>query len=110
MFRSEHPFIPCMSSLKVRIEQDRLERIAYVLKCMAHPLRLSIIDLLDQQERLSVTQLQEVLQIEQSLLSHHLTNMRDKSILGTQREGKNIYYFLLNQEDTMACLNNCKVL
>ncbi|MDX5480239.1 MAG: metalloregulator ArsR/SmtB family transcription factor [Hymenobacteraceae bacterium] len=89
-----------MSTLKVRIERKKLERAAYVLKCVAHPVRISIIDLLDQRERLTVSQIQEVLGIEQSLLSHHLTNMRDKGIVSTQREGKNIYYYLTDSSIT----------
>ncbi|GAA4430298.1 metalloregulator ArsR/SmtB family transcription factor [Pontibacter saemangeumensis] len=99
-----------MSSLKVRVEQKKLERAAYVLKCMAHPMRLGIIDLLEQRERLTVSQLQEVLKIEQSLLSHHLTNMRDKGILGTHREGKNIYYFLADKSisNIIACIQGSK--
>ena len=99
-----------MSSLRVRVEEKKLERAAYILKCMAHPMRLGIIDLLEQRERLSVSQLQEVLQIEQSLLSHHLTNMRDKGILGTRREGKNIFYFLADASisNIISCIQGSK--
>ncbi|TXK48738.1 winged helix-turn-helix transcriptional regulator [Pontibacter qinzhouensis] len=85
-----------MSTIKVRVDQKRLERAAYVLKCVAHPVRISIIDLLEQKQRLSVSELQEALKIEQSLLSHHLINMRDKGVLQTQREGKHVYYSLLD--------------
>ncbi len=84
----------CMDNLRVRIDKKKLEKAAYVLKCLAHPMRISIIDLLEQRNRLTVTQLQEVLKIEQSLLSHHLINMRDKGIVSTHREGKYIYYSL----------------
>lgn len=83
-----------MDNLKVRLDKKKLEKAAYVLKCLAHPVRISIIDLLEQRDRLTVTQLQQVLKIEQSLLSHHLINMRDKGIVNTHREGKNIYYSL----------------
>ena len=86
-----------MSSIKVRVEQKKLERAAYVLKCVAHPVRISVIDLLEQKQRLSVSELQEALNIEQSLLSHHLINMRDKGVLETQREGKHIYYSLIDK-------------
>lgn len=100
-----------MSTLKVRVDKKRLERAAYVLKCVAHPVRISIIDLLEQSERLTVSQLQEALKIEQSLLSHHLTNMRDKGILLTQREGKNVYYSLPDPTITniIECINNCRI-
>ncbi|WP_242927409.1 ArsR/SmtB family transcription factor [Pontibacter vulgaris] len=100
-----------VSSLEVRIEKKKLERAAYVLKCVAHPVRISIIDLLEQRTRLTVSELQEVLKIEQSLLSHHLTNMRDKGVVNTQREGKNVYYFLTDVSITniIDCINGCKV-
>lgn len=99
-----------MSSLKVRVDQKKLERAAYVLKCVAHPIRIGIIDLLEQRERLTVSEMQEVLQVEQSLLSHHLTNMRDKGVVETKREGKNMYYSLTDHTITniIACINGCR--
>lgn len=89
-----------MDNLKVRVDREKLERAAYMLKCVAHPMRISIIDLLEQRNRLTVSQMQEVLKIEQSLLSHHLINMRDKGIVETHREGKHIYYFLTDTNIT----------
>ncbi|MBD1397074.1 winged helix-turn-helix transcriptional regulator [Pontibacter sp. JH31] len=99
-----------MTDLKVRVDKKKLERTAYVLKCVAHPVRISIIDLLEQEAQLTVSQLQEVLQIEQSLLSHHLTNMRDKGIVETRRQGKNVFYFLTDTtiSDIIACIKGCK--
>lgn len=100
-----------MSSLKVRLDKKRLERAAYVLKSVAHPVRISIIDLLQQKERLTVSELQEILQIEQSLLSHHLTNMRDKGVVDTKREGKNVFYFLTDSSITsiIDSINTCRI-
>lgn len=101
-----------MDNLKVRLDKKKLERAANVLKCVAHPMRISIIDLLEQRKRLTVTQLQQVLEIEQSLLSHHLINMRDKGILNTHREGKNIYYSLADTSltDIIDLINKGKAL
>lgn len=99
-----------MSELRVRLGKKKLEKTAYVLKCVAHPVRISIIDLLEQEAQLSVSQLQEVLQIEQSLLSHHLTNMRDKGIVETRRQGKNVFYFLADSSIShiIDCIKGCK--
>ncbi|WP_242916941.1 ArsR/SmtB family transcription factor [Pontibacter liquoris] len=99
-----------MSTLKVRLEKKQLEQVSYVLKCVAHPVRISIIDLLEQRQRLTVTELQEVLGIEQSLLSHHLTNLRDKGVVDTQREGKNMYYYLTDSKITtiISCIKDFK--
>ncbi|MER2997857.1 ArsR/SmtB family transcription factor [Pontibacter populi] len=99
-----------MNSLQIRLDKKKLERAAYVLKSVAHPIRISIIDLLEQRDRLSVTELQEALHIEQSLLSHHLTNMRDKGVLDTKREGKNVYYSLTDTtiSHIIECINGCR--
>ncbi|WP_299702110.1 metalloregulator ArsR/SmtB family transcription factor [uncultured Pontibacter sp.] len=99
-----------MTDLKVRVDKKKLEKTAYVLKCVAHPVRISIIDLLEQQEQLTVSQLQEVLQIEQSLLSHHLTNMRDKGIVETRRQGKHVLYSLTDSSisSIIDCIKGCK--
>lgn len=93
-----------------RIDAERLERAAYILKAVAHPQRIAIIDLLDQYERMNVSDLQEKLQIEQALLSHHLNTMRDKGILKAEREGKFIYYSLIDTTiiNIVHCINNCK--
>lgn len=100
-----------MSTIKVRLDKKKLERAAYVLKCVAHPVRLSIIDLLEQTDRMTVSEIQQVLDIEQSLLSHHLTNMRDKGVVDTQREGKRVFYFLTDSTITeiIGCINSCRV-
>ena len=49
-----------------RIEQERIERAAEVLKTVAHPLRLRIVELLEAGER-SVTELKELLGVTQPL-------------------------------------------
>ena len=100
----------CMTDLKVRVDKKKLERTAYVLKCVAHPVRISIIDLLEQKDQLTVGQIQEVLQIEQSLLSHHLTNMRDKGLVETRRQGKHVFYFLTDSciSSIIDCIQGCK--
>jgi len=96
------------TKFKTRINSEKLERAAYVLKAVAHPTRINIIDLLDQQKELSVTKISEFLDCEQSLLSHHLTNMRDKGILTVRRDGKNMFYSLSDKSITkiISCIND----
>jgi DNA-binding transcriptional ArsR family regulator len=50
-----------------------------------------------------------VLGCEQSLLSHHLINMKLKGILSSQKEGQNVYYSLKEREVTklITCVENC---
>lgn len=90
-------------------EAEKLERIAYILKTVAHPLRLGIIHLLEQHPRLSVTQICQKLDAEQSLVSHHLQNMRLKGLLSSKKDGRKVLYTLKERDISLIieCLENC---
>jgi DNA-binding transcriptional ArsR family regulator len=89
---------------------EKLERIAYILKTIAHPMRLGIIHLLEQHPRLSVSEICEKLGSEQSLTSHHLQNMRLKGILSVKKEGRSMLYSLKERDVSLIieCLENCQ--
>ncbi|MFZ4559523.1 MAG: ArsR/SmtB family transcription factor [Saprospiraceae bacterium] len=92
------------------VNAEKLERIASILKTVAHPLRLGIVHLLEQHPQLSVSQICERLDSEQSLTSHHLQTMRLKGILSVQREGRSMMYSLKERELSMIieCLEHCQ--
>lgn len=91
------------------INIEHLENIATMLKAIAHPMRISILSHLEGGKKLSVTEIHELLTIDQSSASHHLGIMKDKGILTSKREGKNIYYCLKNENFSklIDCLSNC---
>ncbi len=93
------------------LDKSKLSKAAYILKTVAHPTRLAIVEILSKFERLSVTEISQVVVCEQSLLSHHLINMKLKGILLAEREGQNIYYSLKIKEVSklMACIENCEL-
>ena len=88
---------------------DRLEMTANMLKAMAHPMRIAILKHLEDGKKLTVTEIHELLGIEQSTTSHHLGILKDKGVLCSKREGKNTFYYL--KHDTLSqiidCLNRC---
>ncbi len=88
----------------------RLEKAAYILKAVAHPMRLAVIELLSVNEKMGVTEICEALKCEQSLMSHHLINMKLRGILGSAKEGLNVHYFLKQKAVTqlVACIENCE--
>ncbi|MBC3786984.1 ArsR/SmtB family transcription factor [Spirosoma utsteinense] len=94
-----------MTTNNVMIDEKRLDKTAYVLKAVAHPLRIKIIQMLNENTELNVSSIYKNLNAEQSLISHHLINMRDKGILDIRRSGKNIYYFLV--DDAVANIIQC---
>ncbi len=89
---------------------EHIEKVAFILKTVAHPLRLSVVDLLGRKEKLSVNEICEQLQTEQSLTSHHLNIMKMNGIITGKREGKNVYYQLKEKDvlKVINCLENCE--
>ena len=83
-----------LSTLDERIGSERLVRASELLKVAAHPQRLAILDLLGNKRRLCVSEITELLGLEQAIISQHLTLMRDRGLLGVEREGKYSYYHL----------------
>lgn len=82
------------TTLDERIGTEKLMRASELLKVAAHPQRLAILDLLGGKKRMCVSDLVQVLGIEQAILSQHLTLMRDKGLLGVEKEGKYSFYHL----------------
>lgn len=64
-----------------------------LLKALSHPKRLEILHLLRDDE-LSVTEIQEMLDLPQANLSQHLMVLRVAAVVNTRRDGKQIYYSL----------------
>ncbi len=93
----------------IKINKEKFEKAAYILKAVAHPTRLAIIQLLDAQENLMVNEICETLECEQSLISHHLINMKLRGILQSHKDGLNVYYSLKEREITnlLTCIENC---
>ena len=81
----------------LKIDQARIERAAAVLKAVAHPLRLRIVELLESGEK-SVNELKDLLGVTQPLTSQHLSQMRMRGVLGSRREGSLVYYSIANPD------------
>lgn len=95
---------------EIKSNKEKYEKAAYILKAVAHPTRLAIIQLLDIEENLTVNEICETLNCEQSLISHHLINMKLRGILKSHKDGLNVYYSLKQREITklLSCIENCE--
>lgn len=69
-----------------------LKKAALVLRALNHKLRQQMVKLLDENERMTVTEIYVRLRLEQSVASQHLAILRRAGIVSTQRDGKFIYY------------------
>jgi len=80
------------------IQPEKLEMGASMLRAMAHPMRIAIIELLTTTKRLSVTEIYEKLGIGQANASHHLNMLKNRGVLESKREGKKIFYSLKHEK------------
>ncbi|MED3315817.1 MULTISPECIES: ArsR/SmtB family transcription factor [Bacillus] len=66
-----------------------------VLKVMAHPVRLQIVNELMKHQMCNVTQLTEILKLPQSTVSQHLSKLRG-TVLRAERKGLEMHYYIDN--------------
>jgi DNA-binding transcriptional ArsR family regulator len=88
---------------------EQLEKAATMLKAIAHPMRIAILNFLDGGKKMTVTEIHELLNIEQSTTSHHLGILKDKGVLTSHRDGKNTFYSLKhdNLANIVECIGKC---
>lgn len=91
------------------LHDEVLDRASNMLKAIAHPMRLAILSYLKNQKELTVSEIHELLQIEQSTTSHHLGILKDKGVLNSRRDGKNTYYSLKHEGlgSIVDCMSSC---
>ncbi|PEB51457.1 transcriptional regulator [Bacillus pseudomycoides] len=80
-----------------------------ILKVMAHPVRLQIVNELKSRKTCNVSQLTEILDIPQSTVSQHLSKMKGK-VLRSERKGLEMYYYINNTKASeivgiLGCVN-----
>jgi ArsR family transcriptional regulator len=89
---------------------------ARFLRCIGEPTRLQILNLLSRGER-CVGELTNVLNKEQSLISHHLKSLKECNIVKERQEAQKVYYkltdarlarLIIDSEALMQELSLCK--
>lgn len=76
------------------LDYGELRKAALVLRAVNHKLRQRMIDLLEENQQMTVTDIYIKLRLEQSVASQHLAILRKAGVVKTERQGKYIYYSL----------------
>src|SRR6476620_11747054 len=76
----------------LKINYHNLKKAALVLRALNHKLRQQILNLIETEKKITVTEIYVRLRLEQSVASQHLAILRRAGIVSTQRDGKFIYY------------------
>jgi len=78
----------------IQLDYAELRKAVLVLRAINHKLRQRIIYLLEEHDKMTVTDIYIKLRLEQSVASQHLAILRRSGVVATDRSGKFIYYSL----------------
>lgn len=81
-----------MSTIKV--DYYNVKKAALILRALNHKLRQQLIKLIEEEKKITVTEIYVRLKLEQSVASQHLAILRKAGIVTTQRDGKFIFYII----------------
>lgn len=100
------------TALKCAMENLSSEAVgnaAEMLRTLAHPMRLRIVDLLNTAGELPVCGITEYLEITQAATSQHLNHMRRIGLIQSERRGKEVWYSIADQRPIalLNCICNC---
>lgn len=88
----------------IQLDYAELRKAVLVLRAINHKLRQRIIDLLEENESMTVTDIYIKLRLEQSVASQHLAILRRAGVVNTERQGKFINYSL--NKERLAQISN----
>jgi DNA-binding transcriptional ArsR family regulator len=78
----------------LKVDLNHSKKAAMILRALNHKLRQQILKLIDEQQKMTVTEIYVKLRLEQSVASQHLAILRRAGIVVTVREGKFIFYMV----------------
>ena len=81
---------------KGRVNQlsTRVQDFTSILQLLGNSVRMNIMILLNDEERLCVCDLSEILDMTIPAVSQHLKKLRNTELVDTEREGNPIYYYI----------------
>ena len=79
---------------EIKLDFDVLRKAVLTLRAINHPLRRRVLELLEENKTMTVTEIYIKLRLEQSVASQHLAILRRANVLKANRDGKFIHYSL----------------
>ncbi len=76
----------------INVDYHALKKAAMVLRALNHKLRQQLLTLIEEEKKITVTEIYVRLRLEQSVASQHLAILRKAGIVNTERDGKFIFY------------------
>ena len=91
------------------LSAEAIGSAAEMLRTLAHPMRLRIIDLLNSADELPVSGITEYLGIAQAATSQHLNHMKRVGLIRSERRGKEVWYSVADPRPIalLNCICTC---
>ena len=77
---------------KITVDMRLIKRAALSLRALNNPLREKLLELIERNGKIGVTELYSKLKIEQSVASQHLAILRRAQVVNAKRDGRKISY------------------
>lgn len=81
-----------MYNAKIKFNKEKLSYSAELMRALAHPLRLKILEFIDRNGSTNVNKIYNTLKLEQSITSQHLRILKLAGVVQDERQGKFIKY------------------
>ena len=81
-----------MKGTKVVFNNEKLHYSSELMRALAHPLRLKILEFIDSQGAINVNKIYNTLNIEQSITSQHLKILKMAGVVHAEKQGKFVTY------------------
>jgi len=103
-----------MKVTKRNFSVEKLQKVAKILKTIAHPVKLEILEVLEGEEPLDVSTICAKIDAdcEMSMMSHHLSKMKDNGILVSEKHGKQVFYRIADRHllNIFDCIEGCDLI
>lgn len=86
-----------MKGTKVTFDNEKLHYSSELMRALAHPLRLKILEFIDSNGKINVNKIYSNLDLEQSITSQHLKILRMSGVVSVEITGK-VHMYQINYD------------
>ncbi len=76
----------------IEFKEEEMEDLTSIFKLLSDPSRIRILSVLSRRKSLSVGSIANLLGMEISLVSHHLSTLKTPGFVKPRKEGKQVFY------------------
>jgi DNA-binding transcriptional ArsR family regulator len=94
------------------IPEEALQAAARVIKCLGHPLRLRLLEIMERSGEQNVSELQACSGATQAAVSEQLGILRGHGVVASRRDGTYMRYRIIEPKvfRILACVRDCDII